>query len=96
MQDSNARVPVVPPLSDEVTSMTGLCGAIFATTPDAVYEVVPADGGMGAWHLVNTLDLYRPMLQRSDKRLFVIDDNRKIILIHSPEKSTTHPQADFQ
>jgi hypothetical protein len=78
-----SRVRVVPPLLDGVTSITGLCGAIFATTNEAVWEVAPADAGQGEWLPVNLgpdVDgVYRPMLHRVDQRLFVIDEDAVVL-----------------
>jgi hypothetical protein len=83
-----SRVPLVPPLLDGVTSVAGLCGAIFATTADTVWEVIPADAGMGAWQEVDfdvkTPDLWQPRLWRTDHHLFVSDEDGVVLELSVP------------
>ncbi|MDP1827404.1 MAG: hypothetical protein Q8L48_29310 [Archangium sp.] len=74
-----SRVRLVPPLLDGVTGMTGLCGAVFATTPDAVWEVVPADAGLGSWRELAVPGLFLPRLHRSGTRLFVVDEDGVVL-----------------
>ena len=74
-----SRVPVVPPLLDGVTGMTGLCGAVFATTIDSVWEVVPADAGQGAWCELPVPSLFLPRLHRSAQRLFAVDEDGVVL-----------------
>lgn len=74
-----SRVRVAPPLLEGVTGMTGLCGAVFATTLDSVWEVVPADAGLGAWRELSVPPLFLPRLHRSDQRLFVVDEDGVVL-----------------
>lgn len=74
-----SRVRVVPPLLDGVTGMTGLCGAVFATAVDSVWEVVPADAGLGTWRELAVPSLFLPRLHRSGQRLFVVDEDGVVL-----------------
>ncbi len=75
-----SRVPVAPSLGEELTSIEGRCGSVFATTETAVWQLGPGDGGvLGAWEPLALRPLYLPKLLTSGDAVFVTDEDGVVL-----------------